>query len=197
MSDAATLQAIRAHLGLRQIDLGTWLGLSRTQIANVETGREPLPRHARPWLRAAMAVLALAEAIPETGDLPFGPVPTIPAGGPTAVLARLRECEYQARRLHQQLRALQQTQRLATRRLLAGPLLLAALPSPPALPEAAPEPPALLRRRRWLARLQEAAADALLPEAPTGPVAAALLAARLGAWQHEAALLVAGLPAES
>ncbi|SHJ30766.1 hypothetical protein SAMN02745146_2839 [Hymenobacter daecheongensis DSM 21074] len=196
MSDAAIMQAIRAHLGLRQADLGIWLALGRTQIANVETGREPLPRHARPWLRAAEAVLALPEAEDSAAPEPFAPLPAVPATGPAAVLARLHECDYQARRLHQQLRALRQTQRLAARRLAAGPLLRAALPPPPAAPEAAPEPPALLLRRRWLVRLLEAAADALLPEAATGPVATTLLAARLGAWQHEAALLRAGLPEE-
>jgi len=179
MRDAATLQAIRTYLGLTQTDLGVWLGLGRAQIASIETGREPLPRHARPWLRAGAAVLTQPDDAAGPAPAPYPGLPPVPAAGPAAVLARL----------HRQHQALVLAHHLAARRLAAGPLLLAALPPPPADPGATPEPAALGLRRRWLARLLEAAADALLPAAPAGPVAAVLLAVRVEAWQHEAARL--------
>ena len=190
MSHVSLLRAIRAHFALSQAELATGLGLSRALLASVESGREQLPRHARPWLRAWEA--ALAAAPPEELPAPAPSLPAVPTTGPAAVLARLAECDYQARRLGQQLARLQASHRTARRRLAAGPLLLAALPPP--IPT--PEPEALTRRRRWLARLLEAATDALLPEHPTGPQAVALLAARRRAWLHEAGLLLAYLRGE-
>ena len=190
MSYISHLLAVRAHFLLSQAELAAWLGLSRALLASVETGREQLPRPARPWLRSWQA--ALAAALPEEPAAPEPPLLPPPTTGPAAVLARLAECHYQAQRLGQQLARLHAGHRTARRRLAAGPLLLAALP-PPSLAE----PEALARRRRWLARLLEAATDALLPEAPAGPVAAALLAARRRAWRHEAALLRAYLQGEA
>ncbi|GAA4031668.1 hypothetical protein GCM10022409_14880 [Hymenobacter glaciei] len=185
MSYAAQLRAVRACYGFSQPALAPWLGLGRAQVASVETGREPLPAHARPWLRPW--VQALAEA--ESDALPTPASTAAPAAtGPAPVLARVAECHYQAQRLGQQLAALQAAHRTAARRLAAGPLLLAALPAP-----AADEAPALALRRRWLARLLEEAADALAPEAPGGPVAARLLEARRRGYLHEAAWLLAGL----
>jgi hypothetical protein len=190
MSNAPLLRALRAHFGLTQAELAGWLGLGRSLLGMVEIGSEQLPRHAWPWLRPWQA--ALATAPPEEPSAPELPLPPVPGTGPAAVLARLAECHYQARRLGQQHAALLAGHHLARRRLAAGPLLLAALPPPfPA------EPEALARRRRWLARLLEASTDVLRPEAPAGPVAAALLAARCQAWQHEAALLHAYLRGEA
>ncbi|WP_035566097.1 hypothetical protein [Hymenobacter sp. IS2118] len=192
MPDASVLPAIRAHFGLRQADLVPWLALSRDQIANVENGREALPRHARSWLRPWAE--ALAQAAAEAAALPAeASTPALPSTGPAPVLARLAECYYQAQRLGQQLAALHAAQRVAAARLAAGPLLLAALP----LVSPTPETTALALRRRWLARLLAAATDALAPEAPAGPLAAALLAARRRGLLHEAASLRAWLAGEA
>jgi hypothetical protein len=189
MSHVLALLAIRAHFALTQTELAAWLGLGRSMLAMVETGQEQLPRHAWPWLRPWQA--ALAAALAEEPPAPLPPLPPLPTTGPAAVWARLAECHYQAQRLGQQLARLQAAHRTAARRLAAGPLLLASLPAPtPA------EPEALARRRRWLARLLEAATDALAPEAAAGPVAAALLAARRQAGLHEARLLLAYLQGE-
>ncbi|KAA9327148.1 hypothetical protein F0P96_18095 [Hymenobacter busanensis] len=184
MTSAHQLREVRAHFDFPQPALGSWLGLSRSFLALVETGREALPAHARPWLRPLAAALALPDDPTLAAPAPFPEAPPLPTAGPAAVLARLRECDYQARRLHQQQAALLAAQRTAARRLAAGPLLLAALPAP-----APTELTALALRRRWLARLLEAAADALAPAAPAGPVAAALLDARRRAWLHEATCL--------
>lgn len=191
MTDATLLRTIRAHFDLPQAALAGWLGLGRSMVALIETGREPLPRHARPWLRPWEEALALPDDPTVPALAPFAELPPAPTTGPAAVRARLLECEYQARRLHQQLGELLAAHRKAARHLAAGPLLRAALPPAPAGAEA--EPPAQLRRRRWLGRLLEAAGDALLPEAANGPTAAVLLAFRVRAQLHEAAELRAWL----
>ena len=185
MSTASQLRDLRTRFGLGQHDLATWLGLSRAQLAQVEIGRDPLPRHAGHWLRA----FAQAGSEPPPAP-PLAPLPAVPAAGPPFVLARLAECCYQAQRLHQQLVAQQGRVAVLCARQAVGPLLRAALPAAVA-PEAAHAPMAL--RRRWLARLLEEAADALAPEAAGGPVAAQLLEARQQALLHEAAWLRAGL----
>ncbi|MBO2007719.1 helix-turn-helix domain-containing protein [Hymenobacter negativus] len=185
MSTSDQLRAVRAHFGFSQPALAPWLGLSRALLASIETGREQLPAHARPWLRPWLA--ALAQAAPEAAPASeAAPAPTLPPGAPPPVAARWAECHYQAQRLRQQQAGLQATHRTAARRLAAGPLLRAALPAPgPDVPDA----PAVALRRRWLARLLEAATDALRPEAPGSPLAVALLEARRQGYLHEAAWL--------
>lgn len=191
MKDATLLRTVREHFALNQAALAPWLGLSRSLLALVETERALLPRHARPWLQPWLAALALP-------DMATVPVPELlltaaaDAQAPASVQARLLECSYQAQRLRQQQQALAASHRCAARHLQAGPLLQAALPPP-----VADEPLTITLRRRWLTRLLEAATDALLPEATTGPVAAALLAARCRAYLHEAACLRAWAAGES
>jgi DNA-binding XRE family transcriptional regulator len=188
-NDALILQDVRAYFGLRQRELAPWLGLSLSQLANIEAGLDALPRHARPWLHPWI-MAQLAAPIPATGaDAPV-PVPVAPElTGPAVLLARLAECYFQAGRLGRQLASRQARLRTWQACLAAGPRLLAALP----LLGTAPEPLATGRRRRWLSRLLEEATDALAPEADTGPSAEALLAARHSAWLHEAAWLEAYL----
>ncbi|MCB2408124.1 helix-turn-helix domain-containing protein [Hymenobacter lucidus] len=188
MSYAPLLRDVRAHFGLLQADLATWLGISRSLLALVETGREELPRHARPWLFPWLTAQALPDDETTVPAPPLAPALLLASAGPAAALARLRECDYQVRRLHLQHLALLGTLRTAARRLAAAPVLHAALP-----PETAAEPVALALRRRWLARLREAATDALLPEAEAGPVVAALLGMRGEAYRHEGVLLEAWL----
>lgn len=185
MSYSFLVRDVRAQFGFSQQELAAWLGVSRALLASVETGREQLPRHARPWLFPWLTALG---QLPEPAPAPASPPLLGELAGPDAVVARLRECDYQARRLHGQHLALLGTLHTVARRLAAGPVLQAALP-----PEAPAEPVALALRRRWLARLLEAATDALRPEAEAGPVAAALLGIRGEAYRHEAALLQAWL----
>ncbi|WP_345056589.1 helix-turn-helix transcriptional regulator [Hymenobacter glaciei] len=180
MSTASQLRNLRTRLGLSQHELATWLGLSRAQLAQVETGRDPLPRHAERWLRALAEVGAAPPAVA------LVPLPGVPATGPPLVVARLAECRYQAQRLHQQLVAQQGRVAVLRARLALGPPLQAML-APADAAEAAHAPTAL--RRRWLARLLEAATDNLEPATQ----AATLLAARCHAWQSEADWLVATL----
>ena len=190
MSYAPDVREIRARFGLSQQELANWLGISRSQYSQVETGSDPLPAHARPWLWAWRPVLALPLPEPPT---PVAPLPGVgePAG-PAAVRTRIAECQYQAQRLAAPLAALatQQARNRAT--LAAAPVLAAAL-ARFATVSAPPAPSDVGRRVRWLARWQEAATDALQPEAAKGPTAALLLAARQAAWLHEAAWLTASL----
>lgn len=188
MSHTPGLRAVRAYFGLPQRELAIWLGLSLSQVARIETGHDPLPAHAQPWLWPWLA--ALAQAPPPA---PIAPtlIAADPPAGPPLLRARLLECHYQAQRAHQQLIALQTQAGYLRRRVAAGPGLLAALPPAPGEP---PHAPTALRRR-WLARLLEAAADGLAADHMASPAAEALLAARHAAWLHEAAWLEAHLAA--
>ena len=58
---APLLHNVRAHFGLSQPALAAWLGLSRSLLALIETEREQLPRHARPWLHPWLAALSLPD----------------------------------------------------------------------------------------------------------------------------------------
>ncbi|WP_046244544.1 helix-turn-helix domain-containing protein [Hymenobacter terrenus] len=188
MSYVPSLREVRTRFDLRQRELATWLGLSLSQLSRVEIGYDPLPMHAVPLLLPWLTALTL----PAEAETPLTPSPADagpPPAGPAPLLARLAECRYQAQRLHWQRAAQQARLGVLRARLAAGPLLRAALP--PALPDAAAEPahsPVALRRR-WLARLLEAAADELGP----AEAAEALLAARQHGWQCEAAWLEAYL----
>ena len=187
MSYSNQLRAVRAHFGLSQPALAPWLGLSRNLLASVETGREQLPAHARPWLRPLVAALDLPDtdlpepmaSAEEAAEMPAQ------AAGPAPIRTRLAECYYQAYRLRQQQTALLARHRYAHRRRAAGFLLWAALP--------VAEDADIARRQRWLTRLLEAANDALAPAAPDGPVAVVLLDARRCGWLREAACLRAYL----
>ena len=54
----------RGHFQLSQAKLAAWLGRSRALLASVETGREQLPHHTRPWLRSWQTALAAAPEQP-------------------------------------------------------------------------------------------------------------------------------------
>ena len=182
MRHSTWLCDVRARFGLSQQELAIWLGLSRATLAKVETDRRALPSRAGQWLRPWVTALLL----PPATAVPQLPAPADPTNGPAALLARLAECRYQAQRLHQQLLNQQAYLNVLRDRLAAGPLLQAALP-PPAPAEPVHAPAAL--RRRWLARLLEAATD----ELSVAPEVLTLLAARCHAWQSEAAWLVDAL----
>lgn len=176
---------LRARFGLTQRVFAMWLGISPAQLARVEVGLDPLPRHAWPWLRPWGAALA---AVPYPA--PPTPVPTVPTGPPTlpsALAARLEFCHLQVFRLNQSIETAQARCATWEARLLAAPVLAAGLP--PAAD--ATEEAATALRRRWLARFAEEAADELLPQAPKGPPAVALLVARRAGLLAEAAALAA------
>lgn len=195
MSYAPSLRAVRAHFDLPQRELGVWLGLSRQQLTRIEAGTDPLPAHAVAWLWPWLTALTVQLTAPEPAAEPLPSVAGPPPGmGPAPLLARWRECHYQAEALGRLLAAEQLRTRTWRRRLAAGPELLATLPPEPAPP--ATEEPAVARRRRWLARLLEAAADSLHPaHLTTGPTAEALLAARHSGFVQEAAWLAGHLAA--
>ena len=181
MSYAPSLRAIRAVFDLRQRELATWLGLSLSQVALIETDRNPLPGHALPWLLVWLPLLSQPEAtlVAQRQASPKLPTPPdIPTVGPAPVLVRLIECRYQRWRLALQLQAQQVRIGILRARLAAGPALQAALP--PAPPDEPAHTPAALRRR-WLARLLEATTDELTLAVP----AETLLAARCHAWRSE------------
>jgi hypothetical protein len=184
MSYAHSLRAVRGYFGFRQHELAAWLGLSRVQLSRIEAETDPLPAHARPWLRPWLQ--ALDQGPDPRPDLPLV---LVPLAGPAVLLARRAECYYQAEQVRQLLATLAGRACYLRRRLAAGALVQAALPlAEPAAPAHAPTE----LRRRWLARLLEAAADGLVPLHPTtGALALALLAARRSAWLHEAAWLEA------
>jgi hypothetical protein len=180
MSYAARLREVRACFELSQLELAPWLGLSRSHLGHIELGTDTLPLHARPWLRPwTTALLQLPpEAAPAA--LPELP-PALPAlTGPPPLLDRVVACRLEAERLRQRVVDLQARHRRWRRHVAVGPYLLAALP-----PVAAAESTDLARRRRWVARLVEAATDGLHPDAATGPTTEALLIARLYACQQE------------
>ena len=192
MSYVPTLRAVRAHFGLTQQELASWLGLSRSAYSVVEAGREALPAHARAWLRPWATALSYLPDPPPPEPLDSALLTTLPAG-PEALRARLLACYLEAERLRERLEQVQlRTLRNRRRQGMAGPLLAALTTEASyALRE---EDAATRWRRRWLNRWLEAAADELLPTAAaTGPTAEALLTARRAACQHEAATLRAYL----
>ncbi|WP_200875637.1 hypothetical protein, partial [Hymenobacter sp. IS2118] len=95
MAFHSQLRDIRAHFAFSQAGLAPWLGLSRSLLALVETGREALPAHARPWLRPWAGALAQSEAAETAAAAPTpGAAPAAPPTGSAAVLARWAECHY-------------------------------------------------------------------------------------------------------
>ncbi|WP_310393915.1 hypothetical protein [Hymenobacter sp.] len=172
MSEASDLRTVRAWLGLTQAELAKWLGVSRERVAKAEIEQRPLPFAAWPRLTQLTLGRAAGPAVP--------PEALAAATAYQAPLrARLRECRYQAARLRQALAVLRARAEPLTQRLAALPGLATALPAGAAGED----------RRRWLARLVAEATDGLAAEC--GPLPQALLAARIAAYEHEAALLEA------
>lgn len=158
------LLLIRRNFGMSQTDLALFLGISPVQLAQAETAVRRLP------VKAILPQVVLAAAAE------FTPAPPEPLDR-APLEQRLRACEYEMRQLRPRLESCQQRAEIARRRLAA----LSALQQSPT-----PDLPWTEDQQRWLQRF-ERQARAALPEC--GTTAQALLAARLAALEHEAALL--------
>jgi len=171
MSESNDLRAVQVWLGIPQIELAVWLGVSRERVAQAETGQRALPFAA--WPRLTQLTLC-------RDTQPVEPPETLVFSATyTGLLqARVQECYYQVARLTQELRSLQARAQPLTNRLAALPRLL------DSLPEHDP-------RRCWLSRLADEATDEL--KANVGVLPQTLLLARIAAYQHEATLLEAAV----
>ena len=154
----STAGAVRQYFGLSQLELASWLGVSKMDVGHLEAGRRnlspataealaPLLRHLPP---PAPAKLQLASA---TNTPPQALAP--PEAAP--LLARLDYCQHHARRLRRELRPLLAQAAVAARWAAALPTLRAALPpdpGPTAEPDGATDWPAWHTwfRHRWLDR---------------------------------------------
>ncbi|WP_400193945.1 hypothetical protein [Hymenobacter sp. B81] len=169
-----------------------WLGLTKAHVSHLSTGRRSLSP------AAAQALAPLLRQLPlpgSEGDTPGLPPPLALAPPEADPLdARLRYCQYHARRLRRQLEPLEAQATAAARWVAALPAIRAALPpdpGPAAEPDSALDWPAWHNwfRHRWLERR-----SAALP-----PVLSAqyhLLRLRAEALETEAAALRALLPAD-
>lgn len=68
MATDFVLTGVRAHFGLSQPQLAPWLGISKSQLARVEAGYDPLPRRAIRWLAPWLTAMNLAAAAAAAED---------------------------------------------------------------------------------------------------------------------------------
>ncbi|WP_400191326.1 hypothetical protein [Hymenobacter sp. B81] len=179
---------LRDQLGLTQQSLASWLGIPRSSLALAERGRQSLPLSGD-FLAQGRLQLAIQGQVydPATGTT-FPAPPPLPPPAPLAspLQERLDACQLQLLRLRRQLKRLQQRATQYQNRLVALPALRA-YPGPLAQPE---------REARWLAALEQEAADALQFTCGAGPQR--LLEARIAGLEREAELLaqlLADIPA--
>jgi len=175
--------AVRAHFGLSQQELASYLGVSAGLVAHLEAGR----RRPAPATVARLTALALLLPPPEGHGPPAPPAPTAtptnPAAlpeGPATPLApgplrqRQRACRLLAATLGARLHALQKgAATLARRRRGLAQLQAALLPTADAATAG------------WLAGL----AQAVAAPSPAAATAQVLLAVRIEALTAEAAAL--------
>ncbi|RTQ47508.1 XRE family transcriptional regulator [Hymenobacter gummosus] len=185
-SDSTTLAAaVRRHFALSQQELARYLGLTRTQVANVETGRTNFSA------AAERRLLHLAELLapPHGGGPPLPPAADPAAPDPDPLRQRLRRCRHLAGQARFELHGLRQRLPAGEYRRRALAQLRAAL-LPPTPPPGVPDPTFdAAHAAHWLARL-DADTAAALPDA-AGYAQLALLEVRLSALEHEAGLLAA------
>jgi len=173
----------RAHFGLTQERLASWLGVNRVALAQAESGQRGLPPGSG-LQEPRLTLAALGKLIGPDGSAQPGlpPLPA-PAPDPDPLAWRLRECRHQARRLTRELAALQARAVCLTNRLAALPTLRAY-----AGPVRNPA-----REAGWLALFEGEAVDGLRDDCGAGPQR--LLEARLAGLLREAELLEELLPA--
>ncbi|SHL24011.1 hypothetical protein [Hymenobacter psychrotolerans] len=168
--------SLRKFFALTQERLAAWLGIDRTTLALVETGRRALPQgrgvqDARLAMAMAGRTLDLTSGSRAIAPLPPPPIEREP------VEARLDYCRHHADRLRYQLRQLRRHAAPYEARLAAVPALRA-WTGPVSDPA---------REARWLATFEAEAMEALAQHYGAGPQR--LLEARISALDHEAALL--------
>ncbi|AMR27193.1 hypothetical protein A0257_08845 [Hymenobacter psoromatis] len=172
MRDVST----RDYFGLTQERLASWLGIDRTQLAHLESGRRGLPLAAiQQSIRLDWARLG---RVPDGagGSVPAPPLP-VPPIEPSLLAPRFDYCQHHARRLRRELAALRDRAAPYEARLAALPALRAGTGS-----GARPA-----HEENWLALFASEAEEALLFTCGAGPQR--LLEARLAGLEHEAALL--------
>lgn len=151
---ASTERYLRDRLGLTQVELSCYLGVSRELLAATETGRRELPPQALFWLHdllrlselpPAFGGLAEPELPPEApGELPTAPLDPV-VYRLDALRQRLARCEREAANLAFRLPGLREQMARNQRLRKVAAALQAALP--PAPPEEGPlEPKA---RAKW------------------------------------------------
>lgn len=175
------LAAVRHHFGLPQRELAAFLGISTAQVSHLEAGRRSLTTPVLLRLNPLAALLPAAPAAPPAEAAGLAP----PAAAP--LLARLDQCQHEAREVRRAMRgpAKQAAQARRWQQVLPG--LLAATPAP----AAAGAPPEAARAHRWLLARQADATAALDGEAAARYH---LLRLRAEALEAEAAGLAALLP---
>ena len=156
------VQAVRRYFGLEQQQLAAYLGVTRAQVAHIESGRRALSS------ALLLRLNPLALHLPPDSDALAAPVgvlpPSAPAPDPKELDWRRRQCLHRAARLRRELAPLLQSATYAHRWAAAHP---------DAAPHAAALTPADVARTHLL-RLQ---AEALETEAAA---LAALLSASSG-----------------
>ncbi|GAB3829178.1 helix-turn-helix domain-containing protein [Hymenobacter jeollabukensis] len=175
---SATLTAaVRAYLGLSQLELARFLGVTRGQVAHVEAGRKLLGPESRCRLSQ------LADLLPAPLGLapaePAAPAPassTLPAAAP--LRQRLARCRRRAAQLQQALAQHEARSQQARRWEQILPALEAAV--------AADAGPGAAGRRQWVAARQAEAHAALAADEAAAEL---LLTVRLRHLQAEAAEL--------
>ena len=186
LSDSTTLAAaVRRHFALSQRELARYLGLTRTQIANVETGRHSFSPVAERRL------LHLAELLPAPhgSGQPLPPAAAPAEPDPDPLRQRLRRCRHLAGQARFELHGLRQRLQTGGYRQRALAALLPATP-PAGVPDPSFDAP---HAARWLAGLEADTATA--GPGPAEAAQVALLEARLSALEYEAGLLAARLGA--
>ncbi len=139
---------VRAHFGIKQWELASFLNISRTLLGMVELNKRELPT------RALLRLLPLAQHLPATAAAgsPAEPPPAPGSGVPgerledPALRQRLAACQYEAERLRRELVASKMRYEAAARFVAVVPTLLAAAPLPPELTTPAAE----ARARQWI-----------------------------------------------
>ena len=167
----------RKHLGLTQERLASWLHVTRTALADVETNRRGLPLGH--WIQdARLDMAALGRVFDVSGTSAPGP-PPLPPPPPERdpLVQRLDYCQHHARRLRRALEMLRRRAAPYEARLVALPSLRAW-----AGPVRDPE-----REANWLALFAGEADVALRYDCGAGPQR--LLEARLAGLEREAELL--------
>ncbi|UYZ63950.1 helix-turn-helix transcriptional regulator [Hymenobacter weizhouensis] len=147
------LAQVRKYFGLEQQELGTYLGISRQYVADIEAGRRTLT--SKVLLRLAPLAAQLPPEAPARLAAPAPEEPPHGAPAPGPLEARLNTCRHQAAKLRRELRQLAAGQAQARRWQQVLPVLLAQAEA------AAPTDTHAARAHQWLRSRQEQASAAL------------------------------------
>lgn len=170
----------RKKLGIPQELMASWLGVARSTLAQVETGRRSLPRQSiLQHMRLHFATEGLVLQPPGAANPASVPLPPLPAP-PVArqpLERRLTDCRHLVRRLRYELETMRRKAEPYEARLKALPALRA-WTGPVANPA---------REENWLLLMEGEAEQALQYDCGAGPQR--LLEARLAGLEREAELL--------